>query len=273
MDKTVSEQLPEFFVEGCTVRVRVDSAFGPGDIMYCRMGDWYADEAQRVADALNNASRTSPEPGEWQVEAACNSGDEWADMLAQRQMADIAAEGEAAGMERAAKALYEEDDAWSAAFPWPHLKEGEKAADNYRRLAAAALRAASIPTQPGVEVKPVGYVSQKGLDYLMSGQINGAASVEPVKTRTATIPLYASPAPLPVGVASEWQPMDTAPKDGSRVLCWHPGWLAPESGCLYGMFWASNGYAADHGGWKYQPTHWRPLPPPPAALTKDHPHD
>lgn len=42
------------------------------------------------------------------------------------------------------------------------------------------------------EVKPVGYVSQKGLDYLTSGQINGAASVEPVRTRTATIALYTS---------------------------------------------------------------------------------
>lgn len=57
MDKISTDDLPEFFVEGSTVRVRVDSAFGPGDIMYCTMGDWHADEAKRVADALNAASR------------------------------------------------------------------------------------------------------------------------------------------------------------------------------------------------------------------------
>lgn len=61
----------------------------------------------------------------------------------------------------------------------------------------------------------------------------------------------------------EWQPMETAPKDGRRVLCWNPNWQAPESGCLYGMSWAANGLAADKGGWKYQPTHWMPLPDPP----------
>lgn len=65
MDKISTDDLPEFFVEGSTVRVRVDSAFGPGDIMYCTMGDWHADEAKRVADALNAASRqVAQEPGE-----------------------------------------------------------------------------------------------------------------------------------------------------------------------------------------------------------------
>jgi hypothetical protein len=62
----------------------------------------------------------------------------------------------------------------------------------------------------------------------------------------------------------EWQPIETAPKDGKRVLCWNHEWLAPESGCLYGMAWAANGLAADKGGWKYQPTYWMPLPAPPA---------
>lgn len=63
-----------------------------------------------------------------------------------------------------------------------------------------------------------------------------------------------------------WQTIETAPKDGTRVICWNREWQAPESGCLYGMFWAANSLAADKGGWKYQPTHWQPLPEPPSEL-------
>ena len=63
--------------------------------------------------------------------------------------------------------------------------------------------AAFIASTNGGEVTPVGYVSRKGLDYLMSGQINGAASVEPIKTRTATIPLYTSPPTVPGEVTDE----------------------------------------------------------------------
>lgn len=67
----------------------------------------------------------------------------------------------------------------------------------------------------------------------------------------------------------DWQPISSAPKDGTRVLCWNKEWEAPESGCLYGPFWAANSLAADKGGWKYQPTHWMPLPEPPLPHNKD----
>lgn len=61
---------------------------------------------------------------------------------------------------------------------------------------------------------------------------------------------------------SEWRPIETAPKDGTRVVL---GWLD--------RAWAHPGYyAADHGGWANdedhagffdEPTHWMPMPPPP----------
>lgn len=67
----------------------------------------------------------------------------------------------------------------------------------------------------------------------------------------------------------DWQPIESAPKDGTRVLCWNKEWEAPESGCLYGPSWAANSLAADKGGWKYQPTHWMPLSEPPLPHNKD----
>lgn len=65
--------------------------------------------------------------------------------------------------------------------------------------------------------------------------------------------------------ALEWQPIESAPKDRAiltsdnqgRVItgwwqadCWHTGWV-------------SGGHRSDVE--EIHPTHWRPLPPPPAA--------
>lgn len=58
-----------------------------------------------------------------------------------------------------------------------------------------------------------------------------------------------------------WQSIDSAPKDGTKVLCWTP----EQSVCLYwckhrgGWFeWADNEFCMF-------PTHWMPLPEPPTS--------
>jgi hypothetical protein len=81
---------------------------------------------------------------------------------------------------------------------------------------------------------------------------------------------------------NSWQPIETAPRDGSRVLCWAPGWQP----CL--LIWKLNNriqyahsqkamldhaieYFGDYDEWDdYDlalsgngPTHWLPLPEPP----------
>jgi hypothetical protein len=62
---------------------------------------------------------------------------------------------------------------------------------------------------------------------------------------------------------SDWQPIKTAPKDGTPILCFTPD----------GEFSAITGIDVlwfDMGAWLYdaepvlfQPTHWMPLPDPP----------
>jgi len=61
-----------------------------------------------------------------------------------------------------------------------------------------------------------------------------------------------------------WQPIETAPKDGTRII------VAKQSG--YVMAWASSAYWFDrekYSGWTdgvdtlATPTHWMPLPAPP----------
>lgn len=65
-----------------------------------------------------------------------------------------------------------------------------------------------------------------------------------------------------------WQPIETAPKDGMNFLAWFPSrkrhcvaWRQRHT--LDGDLWASF-LDAYPDRWSDQPTHWMPLPAPPA---------
>ena len=66
-----------------------------------------------------------------------------------------------------------------------------------------------------------------------------------------------------------WQPIETAPKDGTNVSLWSSG--------FYGIcHWSPPGTISEDGFWCYtprvewailelkSPTHWMPLPEPPS---------
>ena len=66
----------------------------------------------------------------------------------------------------------------------------------------------------------------------------------------------------------DWQPIETAPKDGTKVLVWSNSnvWNEPDvaywgrSNPLNQPAWAGGHCRVSHID---QPTHWMPLPPPP----------
>jgi len=69
-----------------------------------------------------------------------------------------------------------------------------------------------------------------------------------------------------------WQPIETAPRDGTRILAWDgvDQWIVHWQDCsgvselAPSMGWATH---YDCGCMAYDqefPTHWMPLPPPPA---------
>jgi hypothetical protein len=65
-----------------------------------------------------------------------------------------------------------------------------------------------------------------------------------------------------------WQPIETAPKDGTWILAWLGGIadIADTIQWNYGGWWnGSNGHVATAA----QPTHWRPLPTPPTEGPAD----
>ena len=66
----------------------------------------------------------------------------------------------------------------------------------------------------------------------------------------------------------EWQPIETAPKDGTVVLIYSPADGVMSShlhwGNWQGMVWRSVGHVDFE---RSKPTHWMPLPAPPKATT------
>lgn len=65
---------------------------------------------------------------------------------------------------------------------------------------------------------------------------------------------------------SEWQPIETAPKNGQRILLWGLQYVMPVTGSQY---FEVNGWRIQPGmnALKNQPTHWMPLPRPPEKTT------
>jgi len=61
-----------------------------------------------------------------------------------------------------------------------------------------------------------------------------------------------------------WQDISTAPRDGTTVLLYAPGWDSPKTGWTYGKDdWRDCPYS-HKGSENYLPTHWMPLPAAPA---------
>jgi hypothetical protein len=71
-------------------------------------------------------------------------------------------------------------------------------------------------------------------------------------------------AALPPTPTPGWQPMDSAPKDGTRVLLWWPYWNHTRP--LVG-YWAEGDWHASERleGSSEQPQGWQPLPPAPTG--------
>lgn len=104
-----------------------------------------------------------------------------------------------------------------------------------------------------VSAEPVAWMHPNALENFKSGEFNRAL-VACEKVDDYTIPLYTSQS------AQEWQPIETAPKDGTEILLFS-GWdiglcYWRNDSCFLGWTWGA-------GNRFNNPSHWMPLPQPP----------
>ena len=119
-------------------------------------------------------------------------------------------------------------------YRWDGLPGAEYCGDCHRAALAASRRVTDL---------------ERALDLLQRAD----TSVSPVWTSDSTV------APQPNG----WQPIETAPRDGTRVLCWGPPMMVAE--CEWRFFQGTTGWWRSNQCPQVRPTHWMPLPAPPAA--------
>ncbi len=72
----------------------------------------------------------------------------------------------------------------------------------------------------------------------------------------------------------QWQPIETAPKDGTNIVLTPLG-FGHRSHASFVGYWVPevNGFAVQHVGHMHglaKPTHWMPLPEPPEGTWDDH---
>jgi hypothetical protein len=76
-------------------------------------------------------------------------------------------------------------------------------------------------------------------------------------------------AELMAALKAKWQPIETAPKDGTEVLIYGLAWEDAQRGNYYAVAafldgaWRDSPEDVDDGWEMNSPTHWMPLPTPP----------
>ena len=74
----------------------------------------------------------------------------------------------------------------------------------------------------------------------------------------------AAPIESPASVPDGWLPIETAPKDGTFVLVYEPGWDHEQMDQEIARYNSSSGkWVWAHAGMSMNPTHWKSLPAPP----------
>jgi hypothetical protein len=117
----------------------------------------------------------------------------------------------------------------------------------------------------------VEYVSKAALDYadkiIGAPKHGGALTIANETVAGLAQKLAEARLKLEELEKGKWQPIDTAPKDGTRVLGWCNA--GNDRDCRLTMEWnadRSRWIVSLNAFWEFDPTHWQPLPSPPQIM-------
>jgi hypothetical protein len=114
------------------------------------------------------------------------------------------------------------------------------------------------------------------LDTKRAGSVDGSVALYPLATNEVQIALedaasahevlalLATPAPA---AGTTWQPIETAPKDETPILGFVPSYHRGKGGISV-ILWMEGAWY-DGRAFETEPTHWMPLPAPPALSRND----
>ena len=142
------------------------------------------------------------------------------------------------------------------------------------RLLTAALAVdgmALVPKEPTLEQHIA------AMEFALAHmEAHGVTSLSPFEDypplRETTAGMYramlAAASDEPAPALQGWQPIESAPKDGTAFLAWEREWRGPFK-CWWHVKNRNEAYWMDFDDSDPQPTHWQPLPPPPAASDRE----
>lgn len=157
----------------------------------------------------------------------------------------------------------------------PEEWDGDPLQDAINEAAKLLLPSALTARVEPVAAKPVAFTNENQLLFLLAyPEIPFAMWAN--ESPKSPIPLYAAP---PAETMRTWQPIETAPKDGTRVWIYVPEFEPNEYVAEFGStadlpkdhedYWEGWVFADEilinHCSDELEPTHWMPLPFPPDA--------
>jgi Lar family restriction alleviation protein len=157
-----------------------------------------------------------------------------------------------------------------------HLCDASVAVEGLTEAEAIAAWNTRAPAVGGVSP----YLSSLAMRIAVEMEAQSAVMATTVEKAEAICDILSALEPQAVDDAMVWQPIETAPKDGTVVLAvtveaQNPkarlAWFEGEG---WVRIWKSEDFVVD-GPRRWWPTHWMPLPAPPAALqaAKEPSHD
>lgn len=141
----------------------------------------------------------------------------------------------------------------------------------------AGVNPCNVPAAPAPKTEPVAWIEPSHLEEIWRMAARSGYAMTLVacteQNTPGKVPLYLGQPLSDAAPAETWQPIETAPADGRCLLA-----IETDEGYEFGVLtrdsrgnWVHEGEPTFCHSYYFKPTHWQPLPPPPALASQEAP--